>query len=149
MNFIRCCVVIIVLCVGSEAFGQTGSDEAKDLATQLLNKVGTGRLGVQVMNEMISGFKTSMPDVSVEFWDECVQEFRPDELIRLVVPIYVELFTIDDLQQLNAFYDTPVGRKYIETLPSILQRSMAEGQKWGMRIAERVQARLIEKGFRK
>lgn len=51
-------------------------------------------------------------------------------------------FTQDEIRQLIAFYQTPLGTKLIEKLPAITQESMTIGMKWGEEIAAKAMAKL-------
>ncbi len=68
-----------------------------------------------------------------------------DSFKEMVVRIYDEHLSLEDLKGLNQFYSTDLGRKVIKVLPSLAQESMLAGQKWGQalgpEIARRIQAR--------
>jgi hypothetical protein len=40
-----------------------------------------------------------------------------------MVRVYAETYTEDELHQLTAFYQTPLGRRLLETMPQVSQRS--------------------------
>lgn len=69
-------------------------------------------------------------------------------LKEIMVNIYAQHFTLDELKGLNQFYSTDLGRKLISTLPSALQESMAAGQKWGQTLAPEI-GRRIQARFKK
>ena len=35
---------------------------------------------------------------------------------------YAEAFTLEELEQINAFYETPTGRKLVQTMPALMER---------------------------
>jgi hypothetical protein len=111
--------------------------------------MGTAKVSMQVVSTIFASFKKQLPNVPTEFWDECIKEFSPQEMIDLVAPIYAKYYTEDELVQLIQFYKTPLGKKVIETLPMITQDSYSAGEEWGRKIAEKVQKRLKEKGYLK
>lgn len=114
---------------------------------QLLDMTGSGKLGVQVANSMIASFKKSYSQVDEAFWDQFAKEIKAEDLINLVIPIYDKYFTEADIDQLIGFYNSPIGKKSVETLPMITQESMSAGQAWGREIAEKAQKQLKEKGY--
>lgn len=62
---------------------------------------------------------------------------------EMVYSIYHEYFTLNELNGLISFYETPLGRKVITTLPAITQESMLAGQQWGATLGPKVEQRLI------
>jgi uncharacterized protein len=118
-------------------------------ARQLLELTGSGKGGIQMMNNMIASFKTTFTEVPVEFWDEFMKEANPTEMVDLLVPIYTKYYTDAELMQLLAFYKSPIGQKVIEKLPLISQDSYKVGEEWGRKIGEKVAERLKDKGYLK
>lgn len=102
------------------------------------------------ITQMMGSFKgmyTSVPD---EIWTEFEKEFSTtsmDDLVTLLAPVYEKHLTEADLNDVIKFYSTPAGKKLAEKTPGIMQDSMAAGQTWGMKIAEKIQAKLKEKGY--
>jgi hypothetical protein len=70
-----------------------------------------------------------------------------DDLVDMLVPVYSKHLTLDDLQKIIDFYQTPAGKKYAEKTPLIMQESMQIGQQWGMKIGQKFQEKLQEKGY--
>jgi uncharacterized protein len=67
---------------------------------------------------------------------------RTKEVLDLIVPLYAERFSVAELKEVTAFYQSPTGAKFIAAQPEILQQSMALGQAWGRRIGEEAQGEL-------
>lgn len=140
--------LLLILCVvvlSSTSFAQTNTKTEK--LKKLLVVSGTGELGIQAMKNMVSIFKQSYGNVGDEFWNEFLKEVSADELIGLLVPIYDKYYTEEDVTQLIAFYQSPLGKKMVQVLPGINQESMVAGQEWGKRLSEKVVNRLKEKGY--
>lgn len=53
--------------------------------------------------------------------------FVSEDTIRKIARLYSEYFSIDELQELIAFYKTPIGQKLVETNPVIANRSQQIG----------------------
>jgi hypothetical protein len=116
-------------------------------ARQLLNLMGSGQMGIQMMNRMVESFKTSMPNVPVAFWDDFMKEVNTGEVVEMVVPVYVKYYAEEDILQLIEFYKSPIGQKVVKNSPMIVSDSYAIGAAWGKNIAEKVIERLKEKGY--
>lgn len=113
----------------------------------LLELTGSGKLGMQVMDQMMSSFKNSYSTVKQEFWDNFRKEINANDIENLILPVYDKYYTETDIDQLITFYNSPIGKKMINTMPLVMQESMKAGQNWGREIDEKVLARLKEKGY--
>ncbi|MCE7068532.1 DUF2059 domain-containing protein [Dyadobacter sp. CY326] len=117
-----------------EMFVVSGSEESYEAA-------------IGQMFKMFKQQKTTVPD---SIWQQFEGEFMKtsiDDLVNMLEPVYVKNLTQDDLQQLIAFYNTPVGKKYAQKTPILMQESMQVGQQWGMKIAQEFQEKLKTKGY--
>jgi len=114
---------------------------------ELITATGSAKVGVQLMNNMVTSFKTQMPNIPAEFWDEFMKEVNPEELTELVIPIYQNHFTDEEIVSLIEFYKSPIGLKLTRTLPLIAQEAYQAGTEWGTRLAEKAISRLKEKGY--
>jgi hypothetical protein len=118
-------------------------DPAKDAEIhKLLERTGTIKLANQVMDQMISSFKTQNNGVSDEFWNRFEQEMDTKGLVEKIVPLYDKYYTFEDLKAINAFYETPAGQKVLTTTPLIMHESMQIGQAWGQEVATKLLAEL-------
>lgn len=115
----------------------------------LLEITGSGKLGVQVVQNMLTNFKQRLPDVPEEFWSNFMKEVNPETLTTMVIPIYDKYYTQDDIKKMIEFYQSPVGKKVISTMPQIMQESMQVGQTWGKDLGEKIYNNLKEKGYTK
>jgi len=114
---------------------------------RMMEVTGAGELGIQVMNQMIAAFKQGNMDIPDKFWENFMAEVDPNELIEMSIPSYEKRFTHDEIKQLLEFYETPLGKKLIETQPAIVQECMLAGQEWGQKLGEDVAKKLQEEGY--
>ncbi len=130
-----------VLAVLGGAVHAQETQKQKDIR-KLLKITGSGELGQQVMGQMMTNFKKSMPQVPEKFWADFMKEVHTDELVDLIVPVYDRNLTHDDVKELIRFYETPTGKKFVSVLPKITQESMTVGEKWGRDLGMRVMVKL-------
>ncbi|MNL81411.1 hypothetical protein D3C87_2085160 [compost metagenome] len=52
-----------------------------------------------------------------------------------------------DLKELIAFYQSPIGKKLAEKTPFIVADSMQAGQVWGKKLGEDIIKKIQEKGY--
>jgi hypothetical protein len=107
---------------------------------KMLRLTGMEKLMTQMMGQMISAFKRQMPDTSAEFWNKFEEKLDVHELLEKVIPVYDKYYTLEDLKAVNAFYETPAGKKILSTLPQVSQECMKIGQEWGERIGKKAAA---------
>jgi uncharacterized protein len=69
---------------------------------------------------------------------------RIGEMVDQMASVYARNFTPDEMRQLVAFYRGPLGQKFLEKMPTVMQESMSVGQAFGQRIAGELRSRMIE-----
>ncbi len=69
---------------------------------------------------------------------------RIQELANDLAGVYARNFTVDELNQLAAFYHSPVGEALVAKTPAITQQSLVIGQAFGQKVAAEMQTRIAE-----
>ena len=69
---------------------------------------------------------------------------RLDEMIDKIAGVYASKFSAAELREVTTFYRGPIGQKFVQQLPGIMQESMAIGQQFGQQLASDLQRRMIE-----
>jgi len=117
-------------------------DAAKEkLVLEMLDLTGAGDLGKQVMDAMMAQFGQS-PGIPPEFIAKFSELAKPQDLVNMVVPLYVKALDEETLKACIAFYKSPAGKKLVDVTPQLTADSMALGQEWGMKLVEQTQAAL-------
>ncbi len=126
-----------------------------DPTPEHLNKVEELFAVMDLKNQLNSGFDAMTPMIdelsknlklneaeSKEFREIYREWFEKDidreQIIKDISKLYADTFTIDDLDQLISFYETPIGKKALEKMPLLMQ----EGAKIGMQAAQEKQGAL-------
>lgn len=70
-----------------------------------------------------------MLDTMLAMLPEDVQEtlratFKPDEMVREIMPVYEKYLSVEDLRALLAFYRSPVGQKLLHIQPQLTKDAM-------------------------
>lgn len=110
---------------------ETAASSPERLARELIGLSGGGDLGQQIMAQMIDSFRPLHPQIPEEFWTEFLHSVDPREIEELIIPIYVEHLTVEEMSAAIEFYRTREGRSLVQKLPVIMRESMAVGQRWG------------------
>ena len=62
-----------------------------------------------------------------------------DKLVDLMTPVYQKNITLEDLKEINKFYQTPAGKRISGAQPKIAVESTQVGQQWGMWLQSAIQ----------
>lgn len=134
------------------ASSDSDSDEEmsdkEEAIRELLEITGTPELGLQMAERILKQMKQTHPDVPDKFWKEFEAEMNKKAFIDMIVPIYDKHFSKEDIEKLIEFYQTDVGQKYVEKLPTLTKESMEAGRQWGRQIGQRIVEQLKERGYR-
>ncbi len=114
---------------------------------ELVRLTGGGNMGKQFIEQMINSMKSTSPNVPEQFWNDLAAEINVQELEDLNVPIYDKYLSHEDIKGLIAFYQSPLGQRFIGALPQIMQEAYTVGEKWGANVADKVIQRMKEKGY--
>jgi len=133
--------------LGLEGAGQESVDPKVEDALRLVRMSGSTDAGLQMMSSMMEQFRGMVPQVPAEFWDRMLERLDTEELERLVVEVWDRHFTHQDIIEIIAFYESPVGRKLVRKQPEILAESMEAGQRWGEQIAQEIVEELQAMGY--
>jgi hypothetical protein len=119
------------------------ADPASEAAYRLLDSIGAAesmRASIDGMLEVQLQQAPAMAPyrkVMREFFEEYMSY---DSMKHDFVALYVELFTVEEMEALAAFNETPLGQKSIRLMPQI----MARGAEIGIRRVQENQALLSE-----
>lgn len=107
-------------------------------------------LGASMARQITGTVKAARPDTPKRVLDIVERELvrllvdkmgGPDGMLARMIPAYAEAFSHDEIRQLLAFYQSPVGRKAVSTMP----RLMAQGQRIGQEMARELGPELRER----
>jgi hypothetical protein len=144
---------VALLALGRPAAAQTAAPDATAAAKELVETMrATDQLKVlmpMLMQQLKPAIAQGRPEVERDY-DAMVPQMlaavdaRMGEFTGAIAVIYASHFTADELRQLTAFYRGPVGQKFLQIMPKIMQDSMTIGQKFGESIALETRNRMIE-----
>lgn len=141
--------ISVLIIVSLTVFGQADKEYSKTLK-KMFKVSGTEESYQTVIKQMFTMFRQQYSDVESDVWDDLEKEFSKtslNDLTEMLVPVYSKYMTLEDLQELIKFYETPVGKKFAKNSPLIMQESMQVGQQWGMKIGQDFEKKMKEKGY--
>ena len=142
----------------------TKVNASRESIVDLLETMGSYKLGMQMMEQVMNAFKNGinsrLPNdrkIPDELWASIVAEikteFNKDDLYNIVIPIYQKYFSDSEIKAITAFYKSDTGKKFVNAMPSIAIESSQAGEEWAKksmeRILPRIQRRLREMGYPK
>lgn len=118
------------------------TDMVKDVATMI------GQQMAQIVGLESPEAFARCQEIALESLDEM---FTNSDFMEEMNAIYARHFSHEDVRQMIAFYETPVGRKTIEVMPQLMSESMQVTMRWLAEvnpvIQERVTSQLREEGL--
>lgn len=133
LNYIITTLTLSIFVLVSQHSYAASSGSHLEAAGELFEVMNPGDHTTKVLNQIVEMQIASMKQQGIP----CIDLLKPimnsfyqkrlnrDEMKKHTVPIYVEAYTEDEINELIAFYKSPVGRKTIETMPLVMQKSAA------------------------
>ena len=148
---------LITLTVAFGIICSVSAEDSGELAEELLNIMDTQRVLNQmvmqikkVQEQQLSQMQLTEPQQkeATEFIDKSTNfmlaEMDWEKMKGDYISIYADAFTEQDLTALIEFYKSPVGKKFIEQQPVLVQKSMEVGQKKMLKIIPEIQKMTAE-----
>src|ERR1039458_2922850 len=111
----------------------------------LMDLTGAGKIGGQMMDAMMPQMRTMINqligknDRQQKFLYTFFREFRTrltdEDIVKTIVPIYVPLYSLEEIQALNQFYESPLGQRVVRELLEITAEVRAAGAEMGRKAA--------------
>jgi uncharacterized protein len=154
--------LLATLVIGTSVFAQQAAGgipaptapDAKRMAAarHVLDVTGAAGMGEKIWPAMMQNLKQSLPSIPEEAWKSVDHDFRAffssDDFLNRIATIYAEAFNEDELNQLAAFYETTVGKKFVEKTPDITLKCFQVGSQAGREMMEKALKNLREKGYK-
>jgi hypothetical protein len=135
-----------IFIIGISIFGIYGQTKNDDIL-KLLRISGSDKLADQMMATMIPQIQQLVPGIPDEFWIIFREKLNVDDLLYACIPAYNKYYTHDEIKQLIAFYESPLGKRLVEVTPFLTQETMVVGQKWGEKTGQDIIDELIRAGY--
>ncbi len=148
-------MLLLLGCLGRTALAEELTAAKHDDVKSLMEVTGSKNIGRQYAAAMIpqllkivKASNSEIPDRALAVIEREVVALlsermsAPGGLIDLVIPIYDKHFTHQEIRELLAFYQTPIGKKTISVMPMVANESMIAGQRWGQSLGPEIENRL-------
>jgi uncharacterized protein len=101
----------------------------------------------QFMDQIAQSLTQTRPEIAPDLTVVLTQlkpefEHQVDEMIDLAAQIYVKQLSEQDLKTAAAFFESPAGKKYVETQPAFLTEAVTAMQGWQGKISTTMMTRV-------
>ncbi len=153
---------VLLSIVGNMAMADELPTSEVDNIKRLMEITESDSIGNQIVSEIFRIMAASRPEIPdralaimerelVALFSEKVS--APGGMKDQLIPIYKKYFSDQEIRELIAFYQSPIGEKIILVMPRVVNESMKAGQRWaeslGPEIDERVMSALKREGLLK
>lgn len=136
---------LLLFCVlSSPIYSQTSKT---DKIRQLIFLTGAPKLGAEAIKNTIEVYRKTYSSIEAQFWHDLYKEIQLDELIELVVPVFDQYYSEEQIDQLIDSYRQPSGSKRNAIAPPVNQEIIKLGMEWSQKMKEKVLEKLRERGF--
>ena len=127
-------------------------DPAKEKAIRNLFEVThTARALLEGMKSNLETQKQDQSNATIPavFWDEVIKRAEADlgVFLTTLVGIYDQHYTKEEIDQMVAFYKTPLGQMMANKAPPVALATAAAAERWGMKLGMTVMMELLERGL--
>jgi hypothetical protein len=130
-------------------------DPAKEAAIRKLFEVqGTKTIFDKTVAGMLENTRPQMAaalppgDYKEKLVDAFLERFKKKldstEMVNVAVPVYDKYFTKVEIDDLIAFYSTPLGKKAVSVLPQVVTESQSAGMKLGEKWGQEAMMEVLE-----
>lgn len=144
-------ILVLGSMLGTASLAAQNPDPAKAaLVVQVLQVTQVAEQALTVMERSLDAQRNVNPEIPAVFWDRFIAKAREnkDQLLEILVPIYAQLFTTEDLQGLLTFYKSPLGQRLLAAQPQLTQAAMDAGESWGAELGKQVVDELQAEGVK-
>lgn len=135
-------------------YAQEDIKSIEDIPTQKVEKIYTlleltniKKEADETISMLVDYFQRLAPHLPDEYRNEITDKFSGKEYLKKLVPIYDKYFSTEEIEKLISFYNSDVGRKFVNYLPDISIDSYKVKQEWEGEMAIELRKKLEEDGY--
>lgn len=139
----------LVLLAGSALAQAQPTASHLALAREVVATSGMGRSFDTITEPMLAQLQqmnVTRPEIKKDL-DQVVENLKPEmelqkqQMVTAAAKIYATVMTEAELKELATFFKSPIGKKYVETQPQILDDLVKEMATWSQTVSEYVMIR--------
>ena len=125
-------------------------DPAKERAIRkLIALTHAERTMLEGMKVGLDAQKKAQPEIPAVFWEQFMKRATDSigEFVTILVGVHDRNYTKEQIDQMIAFFETPLGRMMAEKQPAVALETVSAAERWGMKMGMQVMMDLTEKGL--
>ena len=144
----------LLLAIPAAAQNQPANQEKIDNIRRLLTLTGSEKLQQNVMDQFTAALRPLLmaglqgnqqaEKILSRMTELMSEEIKKSDFSRITVELYDKYFTNEDIKGLIQFYESPLGQKTVQVLPTLTQESVARGMEAGQLAGQRAFNRLMD-----
>lgn len=115
---------------------------------KLMDATGMSQMPTRIAGMVMQSFKEAYAKVPDTMWTDLAKQLDTASCVSAMVPIFDRQFSAEEMKQLVAFYESPVGKKLTKALPQISAEGEEVAEKWAHAAADRMTEQLEAKGYK-
>jgi uncharacterized protein len=157
MGFRFTLIFVLALFAGRPGVADELTPQKRSDIVRLLQITGAENVSEQfsstILHQMFASLKAARPDIPDRAYKVMEREISsilsehvstPGGLLDQVIFVYDKYYTDQEIRELLTFYSSPIGKKVVSTMPTVLNESIMAGQRWEESIAPEIKTRLID-----
>ena len=114
---------------------------------KLLELTNISKEADETIQSLIEYFEQLAPHLPDNYLKDLAGQFSGKDYLKKLAPIYAKTFTIEEIEQLNSFFSSPSGEKFINSLQEISMQSYQAKQQWEAEMDIKIKKQLEEDGY--
>ncbi len=147
--------LLMMACLVQASLAQTIPADKRAAIEQLIAASNSLAIAQQMSGlyvaEITKSIKNAQPNVQQKALDVLpgvisgvIEENMPS-LKQIFIVLFDKHYSLEDIQQLTQFYQSPVGQKLLAVQPQLMQDSVQAGARWGQAMSPEIQRRVKER----
>ena len=146
-------LIALFICFNVSASSQTetkkkdAADSVKTEAIKVLLKLsGTTDFAYVVIDDVMSNHRKMITGVPEEYWEKLKKQVDVAPFTARILGVYDKRFTLEEIKQLTAFFQSPVGAKWVVSLRDMNDEVMIQADLYGKYVYESLNKQLEKDG---
>ncbi|ASB49281.1 DUF2059 domain-containing protein [Alkalitalea saponilacus] len=142
-------LLVFAMFLGLSATSQT-SNELNPEIKRFLEVNGSSAAYDMMFDQLSMQLKQMAASAPDSVWEDIkLNIFEPKlkDLNQLTGAMYLKHFTVEEIKEMIAFYESPVGKKLAGLTTQITMESMGVSQQWAMEVFQKMQQHLTDAGY--
>ncbi len=117
----------------------SGSEAKLQKIKRLVDVSAGGDAMAMIRNQIMQQLKNSFPKAPQDYWTNFQKQLNPNELVAMILPLYEQNFSEEEIDAITKFLESPAGKKFVSAMPKINQAQTNLGRQWYEKLARKVQ----------